>query len=83
MNDKKTIQTHATVALLAEQPAVDFVTKQPVLLRRGQIGTVVMDFDGSAFEVEFSDGQGRTYAMLTVSGENLMVLHEEPSVCAA
>ena len=83
MNEKETIQTHDTVALLADQPAVDFVTKRPILLRRGQVGTVVMDFDGSAFEIEFSDGEGRAYAMLTVSSENLIVLHESPSACAA
>jgi Domain of unknown function (DUF4926) len=31
-----------------------FETKQMIKLFKEQIGTVVMEFDGSAFEVEFS-----------------------------
>ena len=46
-------------------------------LRRGQVGTVVEKLDG-AFEVEFSDNSGRTYATLAVPSDRLMVLHHQP-----
>ncbi|MDJ0593658.1 MAG: DUF4926 domain-containing protein [Pleurocapsa sp. MO_226.B13] len=49
-------------------------------LWRGQVGTVVEILaDGAAFEVEFSDRQGRTYESLGLRPEQLMVLHFEPA----
>jgi len=53
------IQMHDIVALLGDVPAKHFETGQPLLLRRGQIGTVVMTYDGTAFEVEFADRDGK------------------------
>ena len=48
-------------------------------LRRGQVGTVVaMLAGGAAFEVEFSDRDGRTYKSLGLRPEQVMVLHYEP-----
>ena len=55
----------------------------PLTLRRGQIGTVVMTYDGSAFEVEFSDAQGRAFAMLPIPAGKLILLHEAPATAAA
>lgn len=46
-------------------------------LRRGQVGTVVELLDELTYEVEFSDDEGRTYAMLPLTGEELMVLRYE------
>jgi Domain of unknown function (DUF4926) len=77
------IQMHDVVALLDDVPAKHFETGQPLLLRRGQMGTVVMIYDGTAFEVEFSDRAGRAYALLPVSASSLIVLHESPMVVAA
>jgi len=54
------------VAVPEEVPARHFDTGAPLTLRRGQIGTVVMTYDGSAFEVELSDAQGRAFAMLPI-----------------
>lgn len=48
-------------------------------LRHGQVGTVVETLDGGAYEVEFSDNEGRTYAMAAVQGGHLLVLHHEPA----
>jgi Domain of unknown function (DUF4926) len=49
-------------------------------LWRGQVGTVVEILaDGAAFEVEFSDKDGRTYESLGLLPEQLMVLHFEPA----
>jgi len=42
------------VALTEDLEATHFETKQRIKLFKGQVGTVVMEFDGSAFEVEFS-----------------------------
>ena len=48
-------------------------------LWRGQVGTVVEFLAGeTAFEVEFSDREGRTYALLGLRPDQLMVLHYEP-----
>lgn len=44
-------------------------------LRRGQVGTVVEVLDSETFEIEFSDNQGRTYALLPLRASQLMVLH--------
>lgn len=47
-------------------------------LRRGQVGTVVEILAPAAFEVEFCDNEGRTYAMLGLKAAQLMVLHHQP-----
>ena len=48
------------------------------LLVRGQVGTVVEVFGTDTFEIEFSDNHGRTYALIPVRAEDLLVLHNEP-----
>jgi hypothetical protein len=48
-------------------------------LSQGQVGTVVEILSsGKAFEVEFSDRQGRTYESVGLSPSQLMVLRFEP-----
>ena len=48
-------------------------------LWRGQVGTVVEILaSGTAFEVDFSDRDGRTYESLGLRSDQLMVLHYEP-----
>lgn len=61
------------VALLADLPEHGLV--------RGQVGTVVELLDG-AYEVEFSDDEGRTYAELAVEPDQLLVLHHRPPEAA-
>ncbi|MDJ0515852.1 MAG: DUF4926 domain-containing protein [Trichodesmium sp. MO_231.B1] len=59
------------VALIEDLPEVS--------LYRGQVGTVVEILaDGSAFEVEFCDRNGRTYESLGLQPEQFMVLYFEP-----
>jgi hypothetical protein len=59
------------VALTAEVPEHK--------LSRGQVGTVVEVLkNGAAYEVEFSDRNGRTYQSLGLRPDQLMVLHYEP-----
>jgi hypothetical protein len=47
-------------------------------LGRGQVGTVVELLAPDAFEVEFCDNRGRTYACLALKASQLMILHHEP-----
>jgi len=77
------IQLHDMVALLEDTPAAHFETGRPLLLRRGQVGTVVMGYDGSAFEVEFAGRDGRTYALMPIKVDKLMVLRDSPESAAA
>jgi hypothetical protein len=52
-------------------------------LHRGQVGTIVEVYEPGVFEVEFSDTQGRTYALETLKEDQLMILHHQPVVEAA
>jgi hypothetical protein len=61
------------VALLSDVPAHGLV--------RGQVGTVVEVLDG-AYEVEFSDDEGKTYAELALQPDQLLVLHHRPQPAA-
>lgn len=61
------------VALLSDLPEHDLV--------RGQVGTVVELLDG-AYEVEFSDDEGKTYAELAIEPRQLLVLHHQPQRAA-
>lgn len=59
------------VALIVDLPQYN--------LWRGQVGTVVETLaEGTAFEVEFSDRNGRTYESVGLYPEQIMVLHFEP-----
>ena len=65
-----TIHLLDVVALTEDLPARN--------LSRGQVGTVVELLDDGVFEVEFSDNQGQTYALLAVPESKLMVLYHQP-----
>ncbi|MEM8643170.1 MAG: DUF4926 domain-containing protein [Cyanobacteria bacterium P01_D01_bin.44] len=58
------------VALLKDMPELK--------LLRGQVGTIVEEYEPNVFEVEFSDLQGRTYALETLDAGNLMLLYYQP-----
>ena len=47
-------------------------------LYRGQVGTVVEALGPGAFEVEFSDDEGRAYASVALKAEQLLLLRYEP-----
>ncbi len=55
-----------TVALIVDMPVLN--------LYRGQVGTIVEEYEPGIFEVEFSDLQGRTYALETLEASQLMLL---------
>jgi hypothetical protein len=58
------------VALLADRPADS--------LARGQVGTIVESLDEDSALVEFSDDQGRPYAVVPCALSELIVLHYVP-----
>jgi Domain of unknown function (DUF4926) len=58
------------VALLADLPAER--------LARGQVGTVVESLDERTVLVEFSDDEGRAYAIVPCPDSELLVLHYVP-----
>ncbi|MEI1377853.1 DUF4926 domain-containing protein [Nostoc sp. UHCC 0926] len=69
---KSTIKLLDIVALTVDLPEYN--------LYRGQVGTVVeLLADGAAYEVEFSDRNGRTYESVGLRPEQIMVLHFEPA----
>lgn len=75
-----TIKEYDVVALTDEIQATHKNTSQPILLRHGQVGTVLMSFDNQAYLVDFADAQGETYAMETVPATQLMLLTYEPTL---
>lgn len=69
----KTIKLLEVIALAVDLPQYN--------LWRGQVGTIVETLaEGAAFEVEFSDRNGRTYESLGLRPEQIMVLHFEPGL---
>ena len=55
----------------------DFPTQR---LSRGQVGTVVEQLDDRILLVEFSDDQGRVYAVVPCPRAELLVLHYVPEM---
>ena len=62
------------VALLTDIPAHQ--------LARGQVGTIVEQLDDNTSLVEFSDDEGRAYAITACSRDDLLVLHYAREVAA-
>ncbi len=60
----------SVVALLRDVPEHGLI--------RGQVGTIVELHSLSVAEVEFSDTEGRTYALAALHAEELMRLHHQP-----
>ncbi|HZT61044.1 MAG TPA: DUF4926 domain-containing protein [Pyrinomonadaceae bacterium] len=58
-----------TVALLEDLPERR--------LKRGEVGTVVEILAPDAYEVEFCDDEGQTYAELALRGEQIVALHNQ------
>jgi len=61
---------HSVVAMLEDLPEEGLV--------RGQVGTIVENWAPGVYEVEFSDHDGMSYAMVALKAEQLMTLHHEP-----
>lgn len=77
------IKMHDVIALLQDVRTKHFESGRALLLRRGQIGTVVMSYPDGAYEVECADRDGRAFAIVSLRPEQLMVLHDAPDFAAA
>ena len=77
------MKTHDVIALLQDVRTKHFDSGRALLLRRGQIGTVVMTYPDEACEVEFADRDGRAFAILPLRPDQLMILHDTPDFAAA
>lgn len=68
------------VALIQDLPELN--------LYRGNVGTIVEEYEPNIFEVEFSDVTGKAYAIETLNASQLMALYHHPlqiskkSICA-
>jgi hypothetical protein len=69
-----TIRELDVVALMEDLPDLS--------LLRGQVGTVVLLHDADAFEVEFVDLDGQTYALEVIRRSQLLRLYYEPQQAA-
>ncbi|MEO8397726.1 MAG: DUF4926 domain-containing protein [Chloroflexota bacterium] len=58
------------VALLEDLPAEG--------LKRGQVGTLIEEWEPGVYEVDFSDTDGITYALVALRAEQLMTLYWHP-----
>jgi Domain of unknown function (DUF4926) len=69
---KNKVELLNVIALIVDLPEYN--------LCRGQVGTVVeLLAGGTAFEVEFSARNGRTFESIGLRQEQIMVLHFEPA----
>jgi Domain of unknown function (DUF4926) len=73
-----TFNEYDIVALTGEIQAIHKATHQPILLRSGQVGTILMSFEDRAYLVDFADADGNTYAMETIPCNQLMQLVYAP-----
>lgn len=64
------MKVHDVVALLEPLPEHN--------LERGQVGTIVEEWEPGVFEVEFADMNGVAYAMVALKQTQLMRLYWEP-----
>jgi Domain of unknown function (DUF4926) len=62
------------VALLQDLPELGLI--------RGQVGTIVEQYEPDVFEVEFCDANGHAYAVETLVANMLMILHHQPKELA-
>lgn len=74
------IKLHDIIALSENIKTTQFMTEKEIILPRGQMGTVVEEYNyGEAFEVEFCDDHGQTYALVSLKLEKLILLYPDTS----
>lgn len=74
------IKLHDLVAITENIKTQRFMSPEEIILPRGQVGTVVEEYNnGRAFEVEFSDVNGQTYALVSLTAEQVMLLYPDSS----
>jgi D-alanyl-D-alanine dipeptidase len=72
----KPIQMYDLVALTEDLQVEKFMTDEQIILPRGQVGTVVEEYNnGEAFEIEFSHEDGQAYALVALKPTQLMPIY--------
>ena len=66
----KSIKLLDVVALTEDLPELG--------LHRGQVGTIVEEYESGVFEVEFSHLTGQAYAIETLKASQMMILSHQP-----
>ncbi|MDH5718374.1 MAG: DUF4926 domain-containing protein [Spirochaetia bacterium] len=49
-------------------------------LKKGHVGTIVEVLNSNTFEVEFSDNEGKTFAVTTITSDKLLQLSYQAAV---
>jgi hypothetical protein len=66
LRDKLTMKLYDTVALLEDLPEQN--------LKRGQVGTIIEEWEPGVYEVEFATTNGMSYAQVALKAAQLMTL---------
>jgi hypothetical protein len=74
------LQEYDLVALTEDMMATHKSNHNPLCLRRGQMGTILMALDKQVFLVDFTDQNGQTFAMEPVESSKLLKLISEPEL---
>ena len=73
MNNERT--KSATLKLLDVVALMKDLPEEPLI--KGQVGTFIEELDEGIYEVEFANKQGKTLSLLTLTTDDLMLLHFE------
>lgn len=74
------IKLHDTITLTENITTNQFMTDKKIVIPRGQVGIIIEIYpEENAFEVEFSDSNGQTYALLSLSVEQFIILYYDTS----
>ena len=74
------IKLHDIIALSENIKTTQFMTEKEIILPRGQMGTVVEEYNnGEAFEVEFCDNNGQTFVLVSLEPEKFILLYPDTS----
>lgn len=77
------LQDYDLVVLLVDTATIHKISREPLILRRGQVGTVLMKVEEEACLIDFADQQGETFAMEIIELANLLKLIHEPMLAIA
>lgn len=69
------LKEHDVIALLRDRPDLN--------LRRGWVGTLLLELGPGVWEVEFAGSEGRTLATAALDAEDLLLLEMEPALANA
>jgi len=70
------INLYDTIVLTENLTTQEFMNDKSIILNKGLVGTIVDEYNNKeAFEVEFADDDGQTYALLAIPADKLMKIY--------